>query len=133
MNMLSTPQIWVRTSFFRIEPGEDRQTNPGRYGKKFANWLQVQLKTHGQSAEDVFPTDWGWCVALIRKPYPVWIGCGSRMGKTDEWGAFVAAEPSLIQRFFIKLDPQPIVGQTYRRLEEVMQRIPELTDIWVGE
>jgi hypothetical protein len=48
-----TPQLWVETSFFEIEPGEDADTNPGIYGRAFANWTAERLKAHGESIEKI--------------------------------------------------------------------------------
>ncbi len=131
--MASMPQIWVQTSFFQVEPGEDQQTNPGRYGRMFAQWLAEQLKARGESVEEVLPEDWGWCVILTRKPYMLWIGCGNRSGATDEWGAFVSAEPSFIQRFFRRVETRSAVSRIYRTLHDIMQQIPGATKVWVEE
>jgi len=36
-------QVWFKSIRFRIEPGEDEATNPGRYGKQLAEWLRERL------------------------------------------------------------------------------------------
>jgi len=131
--MTSSSQIWVRTSFFHIEQGEDELTNPGRYGRAFSHWLAEQLKTRGEEVQEVLPEDWGWCVMLARKPYMLWVGCGNRNGVTDEWGAFVTAEPSLLQKLFSRTDSESTVNRIHKTLNEIMQHVPEFEKVWIEE
>jgi hypothetical protein len=126
----SAPQIWVETSFFEIETGEDQETNPGVYGRAFAHWLADRLKARGESVEQIVAEDWGRCLVLTRKPYLLWIGCGNRADRTDEWGAFVTAEPGLLQRLFRTVDPRPAVARLHRMLDEIMRGVPDATRVW---
>jgi hypothetical protein len=129
----AAPQIWAQTSFFQVEPGEDQQTNPGRYGRAFAHWLAEQFKARGESVQEVLPENWGWCVMLARKPYMLWVGCGNRNGNTDEWGAFVTAEPGVFQRLFSRPDTKPTVDRIHQALHEIMRQIPGATKVWIEE
>lgn len=131
--MTSAPHIWVQTSFFQIESGEDEQTNPGIYGRALANWLAEKLKARGEPVQKILSEDWGWCVMLTRKPYPLWIGCSNRDGRTDEWGAFVVAEPNILQRFLGRVDPEPTVARVHKVLQEVMHEVPDATKVWIEE
>jgi hypothetical protein len=127
---VTSPQIWVETPFFEIEPGEDEETNPGVYGRAFAHWLAERLKARGESVEQIVAEDWGRCLVLTRKPYLLWIGCGNRADRTDEWGAFVTAEPGLVQRLFRTVDPHPAVARLHRMLDEIMRDVPDATRVW---
>jgi hypothetical protein len=126
----SLPQLCVATSFFEIEPGEDADTNPGIYGRAFANWIAGRLKERGESVEEIVSEDWGRCVIVTRKPYLLWIGCGNRAGRTDEWGAFVVAEPGLLQRLSGSVDLRTAVDRLHRVLDEIMHEVPQATRVW---
>lgn len=128
--MTSLPQLCVATSFFEIEPSEDAETNPGIYGRAFANWIAERLKAHGESVEEIVAEDWGRCVIVMRKPYLLWIECGNRAGRTDEWGAFVVAEPSFFQRLSGSVDPRPTVASLHQVLNEIMREVPHATRVW---
>lgn len=128
--MTSALQIWVQTSFFEIEPGEDQETNPGIYGRAFANWIAERLKARGESVKEIVAEDWGRCVIVTRKPYLLWIGCGNRAGRTDEWGAFVVGEPSLFQRLSGSVDPRPTVARLHQVLDEIMHEVPHAIRVW---
>jgi hypothetical protein len=91
--------IW--TTAFPIDPGEDAETNPGRYGRAFAQFVADGLRAKGELVEDIIPEDFGWCVRLGRNPSR-WIGCGNRDGETEEWMAFAVVEAGLLGRLFGK-------------------------------
>jgi hypothetical protein len=123
-------QIWVNTSFFKLEPGEDEHTNPGIYGRAFANWLAAKLKARGESIQGVLSEDWGWCVMLTRKPFALWVGCSNRVGRTDEWGAFVVAEANILTRILGRADTGTAVDRVQKILLEVMREIPDAKKVW---
>lgn len=128
--MTSSPQIWIKTDFFGIEPGEDAATNPGRFGKSMANWLAekfVESKIF-QGAE-VLSEDWGWCVMLQRKPFPLWVGCGNRFDTTDEWGAFVTAEPGFFYKIRHGADVRRAVDESFKMLNEHLHALPD-GNVW---
>lgn len=89
---LRGPNHTIKSSAFPIEAGEDADTNPGVFGRSLANYLAAQMQERGWSVKGVLPEDFGYCVMLARKPLLLWIGCGNRGGRTDEWIAFAAAE-----------------------------------------
>ena len=105
-----TRQFYFTSDLFRIEPGEDEQTNPGRYGRQLAHWLRDKLIAAGQSVEGVIPEDWGWCVVCRSKPYRLWIGCGNMdEADTDEqpaatppalttWSCFIECHAPILRR-----------------------------------
>lgn len=68
---------WFKSDLFEIQAGEDKETNPGCYGKALAEWLSGQLKEYGYEVEEVIPEDWGWCVMCNRQGYLLWVGCGA--------------------------------------------------------
>jgi hypothetical protein len=72
---MSTHQFWFRSSLFEIEPGEDEETNPLRFGRQLARWLRERLVAEGRAVEEVVPEDWGWCLVVQRKPFLLWVGC----------------------------------------------------------
>ena len=131
--MTSAQRLWVETPFFEVEPSEDQETNPGVYGRAFARWLADRLRARGEPVEQVLAEDWGRCVVLSRRPYRLWIGCSNRADRVDEWGAFVMAEPGLLQRLFRTADPGPVVARVHRVLDEIMHEVPQAVRVWSEE
>jgi len=57
------------SDLFEIEPGEDEQINPRRYGRQLASWLKAGLESRGYSVEPVIAEDWGRCLMCSRDPF----------------------------------------------------------------
>jgi len=123
------PQVTFTTDFFKPIPGEDEQTNPGRFGKALAEWLAERLKERGVSVEGVIPEDFGWVVMVARKPFMLWLGCGNTDGSTTEWSVFPVAEPSLMQRLFRRIDPTSEVEKLKAHVAELVPLIPGVSNV----
>lgn len=144
--MSSTPgqqdlpeQTYFRSSLFQVEPGEEEEVNPGRYGRQLAHWLRDRFAALGYPNSEAIPEDWGWCVMLQRDPFMLWIGCGNMDTDDDDfdpltqperivWHCFVTGELPFWQRLFRKVDPDA-VRQVEQQLAEVLHQETQITII----
>jgi hypothetical protein len=118
------PNHVIRTTEFPIQPGEDEETNPGVYGRAFADYLVNQIRGRGVDVEGVIPEDFGYCIMLMRKPPRLWIACGNRAGHTDEWIAFAVAEGGLLGRAVGTINPAQEIERISEMLGEIMRATP---------
>lgn len=118
------PNHVIRTTEFPIQPGEDAETNPGVFGRAFADYLAAQIRGRGVGVEGVVPEDFGYCIMLKRKPLKLWIACGNRAGRTDEWVAFAVVEFSLLGRFVGNIHPASEIDRISQMLGEIMRAAP---------
>jgi hypothetical protein len=114
----------IKTTAFAIEPGEDAETNPGVFGRSLATYVAEQMRVRGESVEGLIAEDFGWCVMLRRKPLTLWIACGNREGRTEEWIAFAVAEGGLINKLLGKVNPSQEVRRISEMLGDIMQSAP---------
>ena len=122
------PNHVIRTASFPIRPGEDQETNPGVFGRALADYLASQILARGESVEGVIPEDFGYCIMLRRKPVRLWVACGNRRERTDEWIAFAVAEGGLIGRALGTIDPSPEIERLSKMLGEIMRAAPGLEE-----
>jgi hypothetical protein len=131
-------QLWLRSSLFEIEAGEDQQTNPGRYGKQLSTWLRSKLIERGYKAAEVLPEDWGWCVMCRREPFLLWIGCGSVFddsqypnspppGREVTWSCFVTAEKPFLRGLFKRIDTSAAVEALFKDVEAILAAEPSIS------
>lgn len=73
---------WFKSELFEIQKDEDKDTNPGCYGKSLAEWLCQKFEAIGYEAS-VIPEDWGWCVMCVYGEYMLSVGCGPM--QTEEY------------------------------------------------
>ncbi len=134
--------LYFRSTFFKISPDEDEETNPFCYGKELAEWLRKQFLDFGYPVEDVIAEDWGWCVMCQREPFRLFIGCGNMYNELFEkispdekktfvpdatqvvWTCFVVAEVPFFKRLFKKPDTKPSEEKLQSELEKVLQSVP---------
>jgi hypothetical protein len=118
------PNHVIRTASFPIKAGEDQETNPGVFGRALAEYLTLQIRARGESVEGIIPEDFGYCIMLRRKPFRLWVACGNRGERTDEWIAFAVAEGGLIRRALGTIDPSREVERLSELLGEIMREAP---------
>ena len=61
---------------------------------------------------------------LKRKPLKLWIACGNRAGRIDEWIAFAVAEGGLVGRFVGNIHPALEIDRISAMLGEIMRAAP---------
>jgi hypothetical protein len=89
--MLQSPLLLFESSVFPITPDEDRETNPGIYGKALAGWLARELHGAGFAAGSVFAEDYGWCVPIASSARAMHVVCANGE-RPHDWQVFVFAE-----------------------------------------
>jgi hypothetical protein len=126
---------WFTSSLFSVEPGEDEEINPGRYGRQLANWLKVQLERRGYSVEPVIAEDWGRCLMLSRVPFMLWVGCGNTEGLASDdqpnkeitWHCFPVVEIPLLKRLFKRPDTSIALSKLNTDLHAILSAEPAIT------
>jgi hypothetical protein len=130
-------EFWFKSSLFKVEPGEDEETNPLRFGRQLAHWLAKSLGGAGYPETEPIAEDWGWCVMCERKPVSLWVGCGNvstepysdGAGVLPEatsivWHCFVVSEPSMLQRLFRKVNSAESVGRLSSTVGRILRAEP---------
>ncbi|MDR0672416.1 MAG: hypothetical protein LBF93_01875 [Zoogloeaceae bacterium] len=120
-------EIEFQTDFFKPLPGEDKETNPGCYGKSLALWLAERLKGKGFVIKRVIPEDFGWCIA-IACPDPacdLWLMCGNTDKAGKEWMVWSVGHVAFWKRLFRGMRPVlPELEKLDRHLRELLPAIP---------
>ncbi|MCH8622235.1 hypothetical protein [Undibacterium sp. TS12] len=138
-------KYWIRSELFKIQPDEDKETNPGRYGKELGQWLCRKLKTQGYEDAELIAEDWGWCVMCKRENYLLWVGCGSILPEISSenltpaipqgnpeivWHVFTEVEvpffffKSNFLKFLGKLDTRTVYEKLNRDLKQILEQEP---------
>lgn len=125
-------QVTFETDFFRPSSGDDKKTNPGRYGQALAQWFADHLRAHGVEVEGPLPEDFGWIIVVTRKPFLLWLSCGNVDDSETEWMVYPVAEPSWLQRLFERINTRPALEGLWRHVQELVPTVPEVRNIVWG-
>ena len=86
--------VEFRSNAFPPYEGEENEINPGRYGKRVAEFLVHGLREKGFELLNPIAEDWGWVVPIKNDGFRLWIGCGNY----DEFPDGSCASSNLMSR-----------------------------------
>jgi hypothetical protein len=145
-------RVEFKSAAFPKYPNEDAElVNSNCWGKRLAEFVRDSLPKHGIPTEDILCEDWGWLVNVKNPDFPLWIACGVQdefsdsdedsevEGKTSQntcagdrcvtqFCVFVTAEPSLVQRWFKRVDTNPAVQKVVAGLHRLLESTPDIQD-----
>lgn len=109
---------------------EEAEVNPGRWGKRLAEYLAKELRSNGVEIKDIHCEDWGWSIHVKHDAFPMWIGCGNY----DEYpnGFIVFIEPSkpfVRSGLFKKVDTTKDVETLGQQLESILRANTEVSGL----
>lgn len=122
--MKQTALLEFGSSAFPIVPDEDKQTNPGIYGKALAQWIAEQLAIRGFSVGEVIAEDFGWCVPIEAKSPRLYVACANVDEQPNQWHVFAFAEGGVLTRLFGKDTSDSALGSLFTALKDTLQSSP---------
>lgn len=124
-------RVEFRSSDFRPYEGEEDDINPGRYGKRLAEFLVCGLKGKGFETLNPIARDWGWAVPIKNKGFMLWIGCGNYDEYPDDgFLCFIEPHWPIIRRFgFLwKVDTSIKVTALQEAIDQILSSNPAIRD-----
>jgi hypothetical protein len=120
--------VEFRSDGFLPYEGEENQINPGRYGKRLAQFLVRGLKEKGFEPLEPISEDWGWMVPIKNDGFKLWIGCGSYDEYPDGFLCFIEPHQPAIRRFpFLrKVDTSAKVGALQQAIDQLLAATPSI-------
>ncbi len=112
---------------FAVTAGEDRETNPGLFGKSLARWLAKQLHAAGFPAGAVFAEDFGWCIPVGSRPHALYVVCA---GNGDgQWRVFAFAEGGLIARLLGRDRSAASLDELFAAVRRSLESAPSVREL----
>ena len=122
--MKQTALLEFESSAFPIVPDEDKQTNPGIYGKALAQWIAEQLAARGFFVGEVIAEDFGWCVPIEAKSPRLYVACANVDEQPNHWHVFAFAEGGVLTRLFGKNTSDSALGSLFTAVKQILQSSP---------
>lgn len=122
--------VEFRSNNFPPSPGEEDEINPGRWGKKLAEFIHTGLRSQGLNVSPPAPEDWGWRIEVPNEAFPIWIGCGNYEEYEDGFLCFIEpSKPFVRKLLFRKIPTETDVTRVQKALEELLSIEPTITEI----
>lgn len=144
---MNTSVEFKSSAFPKYENEDEETVNPGRWGKRLAEFVRDNLPSYGIETENIACEDWGWLVYTKNDEFSLWLGCGpiddvseydedtDQLSKTDsdrleitDFRIFVSAEPGLFKRLFKRINTAPAISKVVTALEKMLAEGDEFQD-----
>ena len=95
--------VELRSNAFPAYESEAEEINPGRFGKRLAEFLIEGLKKRGQPVGDLIAEDWGWEIPIENAEFRLWVGVGNHEEYPDGFMCFIEPHKEYVRKFFKKI------------------------------
>ena len=112
--------VEFRSNRFPPYDGEDKEINPGRYGKRLEQFISDGLRSEGFEPQESFAEDWGWVVPIRNEAFALWIGCGNYEEYSDGFLCFIEPHQPFIRRFFKKIETRDRVELLQKAMDKIL-------------
>ena len=114
-------------------PGEEERINPGRWGKRVAEFIVSKFPERGIKIRRFYAEDWGWEIAVINEAFPIFVGCGNYGGRGSGENGFLCFidphKPNIRRWLFRKVNTVRDVERVADALDKVLRGHPEIREI----
>jgi hypothetical protein len=121
--------VEFRSSAFPAYPEEQDQINPGRFGRRLAEWLVGTLSSAGLEPDEPAGEDWGWRITIPNESFPLWIGCGNYDEYPDGFLCFIEPSKPFVRRWLRKVPTEATVTRIAELLDAALRNHPEIYDL----
>jgi len=119
-----------RSTAFPAYPGEEEEINPGRYGKRIAEFLASELPRYGFEVARVGAEDWGWRIDLRHDDaFPLWIGCGNYEEFEDGFLCFIEPSQPFVRQWLKRIPTSETVERLASALEQIVRQSGKSHDL----
>jgi len=121
--------VEFRSSAFPSYEDEEETINPGRWGRRLAEYLKAKLEDRKIETDEIVIEDWGVTLPLKNDAFPLWIGCGNYEEYPDGFLCFIEPSKPYVRRWFRKIDTTAIIARVADALDAILRTNPEIRDI----
>jgi hypothetical protein len=128
-------QVEFRAKKFPPYKEEEELINPGRYGKKLAEYWVKMLSKEGYKPGELIAEDWGWKVPVGNPSFSLWVGCGNYDEYSDGFLCFIEPNKPYIRKWFTKVDASEIIGKLQVAMNKILAADKEIKNVrwWTHE
>jgi hypothetical protein len=112
--------VEFRSDAFPPYDGEAEEINPGRFGKRLAEYLSAELGRRGEKVGELFTEDWGWVVPIENDGFALWIGVGNYEEYPDGFLCFIEPHTEYVRKLLRKIPTRERVVELQRRVDEAL-------------
>ena len=112
--------VEFRSDAFPPYDDESVEINPGRFGKRLAEYLAAELSRRGEKVGELFTEDWGWVVPIENAAFDLWVGVGNYDEYPNGFLCFIEPHTEHVRKLFKKIPTRERVEALQRTIDAAL-------------
>ena len=122
-------QVEFRSNKFPAHKGEEKDINPGLWGKRLAEYLVQKLSEKGIETEEIVAEDWGYYIPVQNEGFRLAICCGHQNGDDDQFLCFTDPDTPVVKKLFKKIDITSQLSRLIEAMQQILGSDPDIRDV----
>jgi hypothetical protein len=105
---------------FPAYPSEDAGINPGRFGKRLAEFICAEFPQYGFTVLSIKTEDWGITIEFKNQGFPLRLGCGNYQELENGFLCFIEPSTPVIRKWFMSIETRTTVEKLATALDSIL-------------
>ena len=119
-------EIHITTELFPAYSYEEDEINPGRFGKKLAEFIKNLLIEKDIAVADLYSTDYSYELRLDQFQFKVYISIGNIDGELNEFLISINPKKEYIRKLFKKISTKETIQKIFKTIKDGIEDNPEI-------
>ncbi|TYA84424.1 hypothetical protein [Seonamhaeicola marinus] len=119
-------EIYIKSELFPAYPGEEEEINPGRFGKRLAEFIKELLIKENIEVADLYSTDYSYELRLDQFKFSVYISTGNIDEEKNEFLISISPKKEFKRKLFKKIPTKETVTKIYNVIKKGILNNPEI-------
>lgn len=125
-NPSMVPDIFIESKIFPTYPNEEDDINPGRFGKRLAEFVKKTLESEGIQVADLYATDYAYELRIDEFSFPVFIITGNIDGESDKFLISVEPKKDFNKKLFKKIPTKDTLKKVITSINQGISKNHEI-------
>lgn len=119
-------ELYLKSELFPSYPGEENHINPGRFGKRLAEFTKNTLLANKIEVADLYATDYSYELRLDQFKFSVYISTGNIDGEKNDFLISISPKEEFKRKLFKKISTKETVSKIYGIIKQELLDNPEI-------
>ncbi len=119
-------ELYIKSELFPSYPGEENDINPGRFGKRLAEFTKSLLIEKKIDVADLYSTDYSYELRLDQFKFSVYISTGNIDGEKNEFLISISPKEEFKRKLFKKISTKETINKIYSIIKQGIVDNPKI-------
>ncbi len=105
--------IFIKSDLFPAYKDEEKDINPGRFGKKLGEFIKNALIKNNIEVADFYPTDSCYEIRINKFNFDIFVLTGNLDGEENHFLISIEPKKEFVRKLFKKIPTKPAIEKIY--------------------